>query len=57
MKLPVAVSGSGVRPNRAVGMFYFIWHNRPGGDLPPLGSPHYWGEPLYGYYHSMDLRF
>lgn len=75
--LPVASSATGPRPNRAVGMFYFLWHARPGGDLPkniahilaqdpdalkkpasplwgPPGAMHYWGEPLYGYYDSMD---
>ncbi len=75
--LPVAAARGGVRPDRVVGMFYFLWHNRPGGDLPkniahilardpdalqkpdsplwgPPGSMHYWGEPLYGYYHAMD---
>jgi hypothetical protein len=27
----------------------------PGSPLwGPLGVPHYWGEPIYGYYHSAD---
>lgn len=75
--LPVASAPTGPRPNRAVGMFYFLWHARPGGDPPkniahilaqdpdalkkpnsplwgPPGAMHYWGEPLYGYYHSLD---
>jgi hypothetical protein len=70
-----------VRPNRFVGIFYFLWHDNRGGAKPgggpydiakileadpdalshpdsplwgPVGSYHYWGEPLNGYYLSDD---
>lgn len=75
--LPVGTAPAGLRPNRAVGIFYFLWHERDLADpafniahiLPrdpdilkkpdsPLWGPprtqYYWGEPLYGYYNSMD---
>jgi hypothetical protein len=70
------------RPERWVGIFYFLWHNEPGArsallngpydvsrilqanphalDEPDsplwggIGTSHYWGEPLYGYYRSTD---
>lgn len=70
------------RPDRFVGIFYFLWLNerrnfsplgrgpcdvarvlaadpdalkKPGSPLwGPFGMPHYWGEPLYGYYLSDD---
>jgi hypothetical protein len=71
------VTSQPVRPNRCVGIFYFLWHdsltehlpndlakilprepdllNKP--DSPLWGrpaEPYYWGEPLYGYYNSID---
>lgn len=75
--LASSVAVPGLRPNRAVGIFYFLTHARDGGELPnniahilardpdiltkpnsplwgPPRTPYYWGEPLYGYYHSMD---
>ena len=75
--LPTATQTEGIRPNRTVGIFYFLTHARDGGPLPknmttllaqdpdivknpdsslwgPRGSPYYWAEPLFGYYHSMD---
>src|SRR5437762_2965272 len=70
------------RPDRWVGIFYFLWHNEAGVRCPLLDGPydiskilakdpgalkkpasplwgaigtsHYWGEPLYGYYRSTD---
>ena len=74
---PTTNATSGLRPNRAVGIFYFLWHERDLAEpafniahiLPrdpdilkkpdsPLWDPprtqYYWGEPLYGYYNSMD---
>lgn len=67
------------RPNRFVGIFYFLWvgqHERTNanpvivddvlrrdpaalehlGSLPwgPAKSPHYWGEPLFGFYLDSD---
>ena len=70
------------KPDRFVGIFYFLWHNAAGGKSPhwegpydiarilakdpqalgnpaspfwgPIGMYHYWGEPLFGYYHSTD---
>lgn len=74
--LPVAPPPAGIRPNRTVGIFYFLTHASESTTLPndlakilpqdpdllkkpdsPLWGPkgpYYWGEPLYGYYHSMD---
>lgn len=65
------------RPDRWVGLFYFLWHGAHvnggpydiskilrqdpdainHGDSPlwgPLGAPHHWGEPLFGYYVGDD---
>ncbi len=69
------------KPDRFVGMFYFLWHYQrekntltdgpfdvakilardpqalQKTDSPlwgPFGIPHYWNEPLYGYYQSTD---
>ena len=58
------------RPNRHVGIFYFICNNHAGPDAPrdvtkliaanpgnPQLAPnvaHYWGEPEMGYYRSTD---
>lgn len=75
--LPVGPATAGPRPNRTVGIFYFLWHERALSepaftiahllakdpdilkkpDSPLWGPPrtqYYWGEPLYGYYNSMD---
>jgi len=74
--LPTAAQTPGIRPNRTVGIFYFLTHASDSTTLPndlakilpqdpdllkkpdsPLWGPrgpYYWGEPLYGYYHSMD---
>ncbi len=57
-----------MNPDKKVGIFYFVWMGNHGSasvdnsktDLSVLqGSTdinvhHYWGEPLYGYYHSED---
>ncbi|MEO8662086.1 MAG: hypothetical protein ABI693_26715 [Bryobacteraceae bacterium] len=77
--LPTGAEAGPARPNKFVGIFYFLWfgqHDRssegpfvvadilakypnalkmPGS--PPWGpeeSPHYWGEPLYGFYLNSD---
>lgn len=58
------------RPNRFVGIFYFICNLYDGPELPRdvtkmlaanpqnpgfrPGLPHFWGEPEYGYYRSTD---
>lgn len=75
--LPVAPQTAEIRPNRTVGIFYFLWHERDLSepafniaqilakdsyilkkpDSPLWGPPrtqYYWGEPLYGYYNSLD---
>jgi hypothetical protein len=75
--LPTGTQSPGLRPNRTVGIFYFLWHERAISDPAfniarilakdpdilrkpdsPLWGPartqYYWGEPLYGYYNSMD---
>ncbi len=75
--LSAAPQSDGLRPNRTVGIFYFLTHATDSATLPnniatilaqdpdilkkpnsplwgPPRTPYYWGEPLYGYYHSMD---
>ena len=80
--LPMADEVGPSRPDRFVGMFYFLWHAAHQGKSPhwdgpyditrilekepgarenpaspywgPIGMYHYWGEPLFGYYHSAD---
>ena len=75
--LPTATRSPGLRPNRTVGIFYFLWHERAISDPAfniarilakdpdilrkpdsprwgPARTQYYWGEPLYGYYNSMD---
>lgn len=70
------------RPDRFVGIFYFLWLNERHNSSPhwqgpydvsrilakdpdalkkpdsplwgPIGTSHYWGEPLFGYYLSRD---
>ena len=78
-KLPDASEAGPPRPNRFVGIFYFLWlgqHDltnegpfvvsrilqqfpnalKTPGSPPwgPEGSPHFWGEPLYGFYRNSD---
>jgi hypothetical protein len=79
--LPTPPEVGPVKPDRAVGIFYFLTHsegprhghpeeplnvanilaqdpdalNKPDSPLwGGIGEAHYWGEPLYGYYHSAD---
>jgi len=80
--LPLAAEVGPPKPDRLVGIFYFLWHEkgmiraRPGGgpyDVSqilaadpdalrhattppwgPIGTYHYWGEPLFGYYLDDD---
>lgn len=80
--LPLSKEVGPPKPGRAVGIFYFLWHQEvarrsatePGPldiskivaqdpdalkkpDSPlwgGIGASHYWGEPLYGYYRSVD---
>jgi hypothetical protein len=75
--LPTATQSPGLRPNRTVGIFYFLWHERdltepafniahilakdpdilkkPNSPLwGPARTQYYWGEPLYGYYNTLD---
>ena len=58
------------RPNRTVGMFYFLTNHAPNAPIydntkiiaanpanpqyGPYGSAHWWGEPWLGYYQSND---
>jgi hypothetical protein len=58
------------RPNKLVGIFYYIWHgahsreiyditeilkkNPKNPKFGPLRKFHFWGEPEYGYYKSDD---
>lgn len=60
----------GLRPEKTVGVFYYIWHGQHGTALHditkireanpenpawgPVGIFHHWGEPLYGYYIADD---
>ena len=59
-----------LRPNRTVGMFYFLSNHAPNAPIydvtkllasdpknpkyGPYGSAHWWGEPWFGYYQSDD---
>ena len=75
--LPTTTQSPGLRPNRTVGIFYFLWHERdltepafniahilakdpdilkkPNSPLwGPARTQYYWGEPLYGYYNTLD---
>ena len=61
---------SGLRPNKTVGIFYFLANRAPGAPIyditkilaadpktpkyGPPGSNHWWGEPWLGYYQSDD---
>jgi hypothetical protein len=65
------------RPNKTIGIFYFLWLGEHGEQGPfdvskilakdpgaindpanpawgPVGAPHHWGEPAFGYYLSRD---
>jgi len=81
-KLPTPAEAGPPRPERFVGIFYFLWlnerHNRsPNWEGPydvarilqadpeaihkpdsplwgAIGTSHYWGQPLYGYYLATD---
>lgn len=65
--LPVAPCAP--RPDRYVGVFYFVWHGHHGTpgpydlskitqETPPkfggVGEFHWWGEPEVGYFRSID---
>ncbi len=68
--LPGYVECGPRKPNRTVGMFYFMTHNHPGNPNGPYdvtkilatnpenpqwgGGAHYWGEPEAGYYIMKD---
>jgi len=80
--LPLAQEVGSPRPDRFVGIFYFLWLNKDtvangpdGGPYDvskilaadpaaaqkttsppwgPIGTYHYWSEPLFGYYRSDD---
>ncbi|HOW68106.1 MAG TPA: hypothetical protein P5186_19790 [Candidatus Paceibacterota bacterium] len=80
--IPTPAEAGALKPDRFVGMFYFLWHSAHQGKSPhwdgpydiarileadpealnkpksplwgPIGMYHYWGEPLFGYYHSRD---
>lgn len=67
--LPLHDTTGDPKPNRTVGIFYFLWNEgqNPVYDLtkiiakdpanPPYGPPgafHHWGEPLFGYYQQTD---
>ncbi|MBI1390031.1 MAG: hypothetical protein GC154_16440 [bacterium] len=77
--LPLSDEAGPPKPDRFVGIFYFLWLGQHGDPnlgpfnvtdimrehplalqtpaAPPWGPegfPHYWGEPLYGYYRSED---
>jgi len=67
--LPLNDTTGPVKPNRTVGIFYFLWNEGQGPvyDLTkitvanpqnPIYGPehafHHWGEPLFGYYKQDD---
>src|SRR5579862_3132600 len=65
-----AENASNLRPNRTVGIFYFLSNRAPNAPIydvtnllaadpknpryGPYGSSHWWGEPWLGYYQSDD---
>ena len=81
-KLPTPEEAGPPRPDRFVGIFYFLWLNERHNSSPnwkgpydvarilkadpeaihkpdsplwgKIGTSHYWGEPLYGYYLATD---
>jgi len=69
-ELPTYEEVGGVRPDKWVGMFYYVWvgnHNRSVHDITKILNQkpgerqwgkmnqfHFWGEPEYGYYHASD---
>ncbi len=75
--LPTFAQVGSPRPNKFVGIFYFLWLGEHGNEGPfdiskilkqdpnainqpmnplwgPVGAPHHWGEPAFGYYVSSD---
>jgi hypothetical protein len=66
--MPTFADTGGVKKDRAVGIFYFLWlgqHGRTvydntrllaehpdGPAYGPAGQFHFWGEPLFGYYQA-----
>jgi hypothetical protein len=67
--LPLHATTGPLKPNRTVGIFYFLWNEgqnpvydltkitAQNPDAPPYGPPgafHHWGEPLFGYYQQSD---
>jgi hypothetical protein len=68
--LPAAAEVGSPRPNKTVGIFYFLWLGQHGKSLydntkllaanpanpayGPKGAFHFWGEPAFGYYLSDD---
>ncbi|MCL4402120.1 MAG: hypothetical protein M1436_05585 [Acidobacteria bacterium] len=77
--LPSPAEVGAPKPNRFVGIFYFLWlgqhdrtedgpyvvtdilrkfpdalHNSATPPWGPQSSPHFWGEPLYGFYLNSD---
>jgi len=69
-KLALGKSGSKLRTNKSVAVFYFLANRVPNGTIyditkilqqdplhPAFGPPfttHWWGEPWFGYYQSDD---
>ncbi len=65
--LPTHKDVGDLRPNRVVGIFYYIWQGYHGdkvyditkvlkgqGSYGPVNQFHFWGEPEYGYFRSTD---
>jgi hypothetical protein len=67
--LPLQAATGPAKPDRSVGIFYFLWNEGQGPvhDLTkivaanpeqpaygPVSSFHHWGEPLFGYYKQDD---
>ncbi len=66
--LPQFSDTGGVKKDRAVGIFYFLWLGQHGRTVydntriiaenptdphyGPAGAYHFWGEPLFGYYQA-----
>lgn len=68
--LPTPAEAGSARPNKYVGIFYFLWHGAYPGNIyditkilkanplqpvyGPKGAFHWWGQPEAGYYKADD---
>ncbi len=68
--MPTSADVGALKPEKQVGIFYFLWQERPDSPVNDLtkiiaanpenpqyggvSSFHWWGEPLFGYYVGFD---